>query len=151
EAGLPVGQRFSPQALEAARSRLHNLGVFSTVRVDPRRDPARPDEVVVHITVVEDPRPRQLRLGLGLGLEAQRPEVHARLPIAWNNFHGGLRKLELRIEGGYVALPSFWQADRHGPQATAEVRLTQPHLPWDHAQTRIAFGYDLGIEYAYRY
>jgi outer membrane protein assembly factor BamA len=147
--GLREGARFDPEALDTARGRLWNLGLFSSVEV--RFEPAEgdPERVDVLVTVREGRR-NELRLGLGLGFESQRTDVHASAIYTRYNFLGGLRTLRLRLEPAIVAVPAFWNAQRIGPALGAEAQLTQPDVPFRESALSAAVGYDIFVEYAYQ-
>jgi translocation and assembly module TamA len=147
--GLREGDRFDPAALDTARGRLWNLGVFSSVavRFEPKEgDPAQVDVLVT----VREGRRNELRLGLGLGFESQRTDVHASAIYTRYNFLGGLRTLRLRIEPGVAAVPAFWNVQRIGPAGNAEAQLTQPDVPWRESELTALVGYDVFLEYAYQ-
>ncbi len=146
---LSTGDRFSPAALEAARSRLYNTGLFTSIKLEKKRDPNHPDRANLVFEVIEG-KTRELRLGVGFGLDAERMEVRARAIFTKLNFLGGLRTLTFRIEPAYVALPTFWNIERQGPAVTADVTLTQPDLFFRNDTLKFTVGYDLGIDYAYQ-
>jgi translocation and assembly module TamA len=147
--GYTPGERFSPEAIEALRGRIYNLGLFSAVKVEYVHDPRDPAVADVQVTVREG-QFHELRLGAGFGIESQRTDVHASGIYTKRNFLGGLRTLRLRLEPAYVAVPAFWTPTRQGPAGTAEAQFTQPDLFW-RVQLRWTVGYDLGIDYAYQY
>jgi outer membrane protein assembly factor BamA len=149
-AALRTGERFSPDTLDAARGRINEVGVFSVVRLDYQRDPARNEVANVKI-IVRPGQLNELRLGGGFGAESQRTDVHVALQYVRRSFLGGLRTLRLRLEGGYVVIPAFWRADRQGPAISTDVQLTQPDLFWRGLQLKARVGYELGIEYAYQF
>lgn len=149
-AGLREGEPFDPKALERARRRLYDLGLFSTVNVAIERDPARPD-VARPIVTVEEARKNELKLGVGFGLEPQRTDVHGQLLYTRRNFLGGMRTLRLRVEPAWVATPAFWSLQRQGPGGTVELHLLQPDRPWPLGMIQATLAYDLGIDYAYQY
>jgi translocation and assembly module TamA len=147
---IDPGQRFDPAALDDARGRLYHLGVFSSVRIEYARSPIDPQLADVLIHVREAPL-RTLRLGAGVGLEAFRTDVHGVVDFTQQNWLGGLRTLELRLEPGWVAVPAFWDVQRSGPALVADVQLTQPDWPLPRGQLRLAAGYDVGVDYAYQF
>lgn len=148
--GIRPDAPFDPAAVDAARGRLYALGVFSSVRVDylPRSDdPAVAD---VHVQLRESQR-NDLHLGVGLGLDFYRTDVHASATYLRRSWLGGLRTLALRLEPAWVAVPTFWSAQRTGPALDAEARFVQPDWPLPLGRLSVAVGYDLGVEYAYQY
>jgi translocation and assembly module TamA len=152
-AGIDRGQRFSLEAIEAARGRVYNLGIFSSVRIDYLHAPER-DDVADVVINVHEAQFHELRLGGGFGLESQRTDVHLSMIYTKQNFLGGLRSLRLRLEPAYVAIPAFWSPGapgaRQGVAGTAEAQFTQPDLFW-RTELKWTVGYDLDIEYAYQY
>ena len=149
-AGIDEGGRFDPEALEEARGRLFNLGVFSSVRVDYERRPDDPTvaDVVVHVS---ESRMSELQLGGGIGLDFYRTEIHATASYTRRNWLGGLRTLTLRLEPAWVAVPALWDPERTGPAGLAEAKLVQPDWPLPLGKLEITVGYDLGVEYAYQF
>lgn len=149
-AGLRAGERFDPAALDDARDRVESLRLFSSVAVTWEHAASRPDVADVVVTVQEASM-RELRLGVGLGIEPQRMDVHGQVSHSWRNFLGGARTLKLQTSFGWVALPTFWQLERNGPIASAELSLTQLDRPFRLSQVTFTVGWDLGIEYAFQY
>jgi translocation and assembly module TamA len=152
-AGIDRGQPFSLEAIEAARGRVYNLGIFSSVRIEYLHAPEH-TEVADVVISVHEAQFHELRLGGGFGLESQRTDVHLSAIYTKRNFLGGLRSLRLRLEPAYVAIPAFWSPGapgaRQGVAGTTEAQFTQPDLFW-HTELKATVGYDLGIEYAYQY
>jgi translocation and assembly module TamA len=152
-AGIDRGQPFSLESIEAARGRVYNLGIFSSVRIEYLHAPDHAEVAEVVITVREA-QFHELRLGGGFGLESQRTDVHLSAIYTKRNFLGGLRSLKLRLEPAYVAIPAYWSLDkpgaRQGIAGVAEAQFTQPDLFW-RTELKWTVGYDLGIEYAYQY
>ncbi len=146
---LSTGDKFSPAALEAARSRIYNTGLFSSVKLEKTQDPTNPAIANVVFEVVEG-KTQELRLGVGFGLDADRMEVRARAIYTRLNFLGGLRSLTFRIEPAYVVLPTFWNPEKQGPAVTTDVTLTQPDLFLRNDALKFTVGFDLGIDYAYQ-
>jgi len=147
--GLREGARFDPAALDTARGRLWNLGVFSSVSM--RFEPKEGDPSLVEVLVtVREGRRNELRLGLGVGLESQRTDVHASAIYTRYDFRGGLRTLRLRLDAGIAAVPAFWDVQRIGPAGTFEASLTHPDTPWRESELSTTVGYDVFLEYAYQ-
>jgi outer membrane protein assembly factor BamA len=146
---LESGKPFNLEIVERARSRAYALGVFSSVRATYEKVPGQPDQVDVVLNVQESTL-NELRLGGGFGIEQYRTEVRLQARYRRRDFLGGLRMLDVRLAPAYVAVPAFWDMQRHGPAATAEVTLTQPAISFL-SQIRTTVGYDVGIEYGYQY
>jgi translocation and assembly module TamA len=151
-AGIPTGERYSPEILDSVQGKLYNLGLFTAVNVEPVPDPDRPDVADVKITVTEG-KFRELRLGVGVGIESLRTEVHGEMVFTQRRFLGGLRVLQLTLKPGYAALPAVWANPiyRHGPMLLAKAEFTQPDLIGTDSALTLALTYNLGIEYAYQY
>jgi translocation and assembly module TamA len=149
-AGIAQGSRFDPDQLDAARARLFNLGVFSSVRIDYEQRGNDPTVADVIVRVAESSF-NDLRLGVGLGLDYYRTDLHAEARYVRRNWLGGLRTLTLRFEPAWVAVASFWDPQRTGPALLAEARLVQPDWPLPLGKLELALGYDLGVEYAYQF
>lgn len=154
-AQIPSGKTFDPQALEDARGRIYNLGVFSSVKVDYEHDAADPSRADAVITVREG-HFRELRLGGGGNFEPSRYEVHLSGQYTRHNFFGGLRTLELRLEPGWVflvptaiGLPPG--GPNNGPSLRGEATFRQPDFLWALTELRWTVGYDVGADYAYQY
>jgi translocation and assembly module TamA len=144
------GAPFRPEALTEAEARLRDVGLFSTIRLECRRDAARPEIADVVVTV-EEAAANELKVSAGFGIEPQRTDVHAALGWMRHNFLGGLRTLKLRIAPAYVATPAFWNISRQGPAGTVEAQLLQPDRPWRQSALFATLGYDLGLDYAYQF
>lgn len=148
--GILPGDKFSPEAIEDARGKIYNLGVFSSVQVEYVRDEHDPTaaDVLVH---AQEGTFNDLRIGLGVGLESQRTDAHASLIYTRRNWFGGLRTLRLRLIPGWVAIPAFWNVERTGPALTTDVTLSQPDWPCQLCVLKMVVGFDVGIEYPYQY
>lgn len=92
-AGLPVGEVYSPQALDRAEERLRDTGVFSAVALQ-LRDPRAGDIADVDATLAEAPLRR-----LGFGAEVASDEG-LRLSAYWlhRNLLGGAERLRFDAE-----------------------------------------------------
>jgi len=144
------GDRFDPERLEATRGRIYELGLFSSVRVDAVPDPRDPSIANVIVTV----RPstlNELRLGGGFGLESDRQEIHLRVLYTRRNFFGGLRTLRLRVQPGWVFFPAVWSYQQSGPAGQVDATVEQPGFLTRDLSLKGVLGYDLGIDYAFRY
>lgn len=149
-AGIVEGAPFRPDALEDARGRIYQLGMFSSVRVEYEHAESDPTIADVIVTVQES-KFNDVRLGVGVGLESQRTDVHGLLSYTRRNWLGGLRTLRLRLVPALVAIPAFWNIQRIGPALTAEGVLTQPDTPWRNGEFKYTLGFDVAIEYPYQY
>ncbi len=149
-AAFSPGDRFDPEKLDTTRDRIYHLGIFSTVRVDVVRDAY--DPAIANVLVTVHPSTlNELRLGGGFGFEGDRQDVHLRVQYTRRNFLGGLRTLTLRLQPGWVFFPTFWSSQRSGPAISFDGTLTQPGFLVRNLSLRALVGYDLGIDYAFRY
>ncbi|HEX2570383.1 MAG TPA: POTRA domain-containing protein [Polyangia bacterium] len=150
------GDRFNPEEIERTRGRIYEAGLFTAVKVEPVPRPGQPG--VVDLRIVLSPgKKNEVRVGGGVGIEPQRNEVHLRFQYARRNFFGGLRTLRVRLTPGYVWIPNILNRGnehvgrRHGPAVRSEVTLTQPNFYHRGLTFEATLGYDLGVEYAFRY
>jgi outer membrane protein insertion porin family/translocation and assembly module TamA len=106
---LHPGESYSRSDLESAERALLDLGVFSSVSVQPQLEPSsgsgsdssspsrEPRDVVPINVKLQRSRFRSLRFGGGLQIDSQRTDVH--LLAGWEdrNFLGGLRSLQIEF------------------------------------------------------
>jgi outer membrane protein assembly factor BamA len=149
QARVREGERFNLDRIGQVQGRLQALDLFSSVRVDlepSAQDPAVAD-VVIH---AREAAPAELRLGGGFGLESFRTDVYASAVYLRRHWLGGLRTLQLRLDPGWAAVPTFWNSQRMGPSLLADVTLVQNDWPrrW---QLTVGAAYELGVEYAFKY
>ncbi len=129
---LTPGEPYSRSELESAQRALLDLGVFSSVSVQPRleEDDGQPRDVVPIDVQLTRSRFRSVRLGAGLQVDSQRSDVH--LIAGWEdrNFLGGLRMLQVELQPGGVIwptrLPDIESPERILPQARLRVDFRQP-------------------------
>jgi outer membrane protein assembly factor BamA len=136
---LHAGEPYSRADLESAERALLDLGVFSSVSVQPQLQPAatnsapagsQPRDVVPIEVKLQQSRFRSLRLGGGLQIDSQRTDIH--LVAGWEdrNFLGGLRSLQVEfVPGGVIfptRLPELGTPERILPQARLRVEFRQP-------------------------
>jgi len=130
--GLEPGSVYSRRELDAAQRAVLDLGVFSSVSVEPQvratGDEVR-DEVPIEVKL-QPSRFRSVRLGGGLQVDSQRTDVH--LVAGWEdrNFLGGLRSLQVELVPGAVVwptrLPDLDGPERLLPQARVRLDFRQP-------------------------
>ncbi len=148
-ADLELGKPFNLADIEAARAKVYQLGVFSSVRATYERVEGQPDEVDVVLNV-EESTLNELRIGGGIGFEWQRTELRLQARYRRRDWLGGLRTIELRVQPAYVAIPAFWDLQRQGPAILGEAVFTQPRISFL-SQIRATLGYEIGIEYGYQF
>jgi len=101
---LAPGMRFSRRALELARRRVSDLGVFSSVEVKAVLD--NPDDRRVPVrVVVNEGGTRAVHVGAALESDSIRTRVAVRAGWESRNFLGGLRKLSLDVTPGVTFYP----------------------------------------------
>jgi translocation and assembly module TamA len=150
------GDRFDPQEIERTRGRVYQVGLFTAVKVEPVPRLGRPEIADLRIELSPGKK-NELRVGAGVGLEPQRNDVHLRFQYGRRNFLGGLRALRVRLSPGYVWIPNIFQRGntnvtrRHGPAVRSEITLEQPNFFHRGLTFETTVGYDLGIDYAFRY
>ena len=124
------GEKFSLRRLDRARDTLLDLGVFSSVEIEPvlsGSDKHRPVDIRVKVE-----RGSKHSGHLGGGFEVTQLESNVHLTTAWqsNNFLGGLRTLGAEFEPGLVLYPTrigdFDKPTHLLPMATLRLRLRQP-------------------------
>jgi outer membrane protein insertion porin family/translocation and assembly module TamA len=126
---LEPGARYSRRALELARRRLYQLGVFSSVDVTPMLDHLEQGTVAVRV-VVREGMTRSVHVGAAI--EADNVRGLAGVRIGWDNrnFLGGLRKLSLELGPAitFYPLPSVDTKTRALPTLESAVQFDQPGI-----------------------
>lgn len=129
--GLEPGTVYSLSSIEAAERAALDLGVFSSVSIEP--DPAAVEErrevLPMHVRL-EPSRFHTVYFGGGLEIDSQRTRV--RLLAGWEdrNFLGGLRSFSVEGEPGVVIhptrVPYFEPPERLLPMARLRLEFRQP-------------------------
>jgi hypothetical protein len=127
------GTKFSRAAIDSAEAALVDLGVFSSVSVEPELGPV--DGAQDRATVVIRLAPaalRTFRVGGGVQLDALRADAHADAGWQHQNFLGGLRRFSVSLRPALVLyptrVPTFEAPERFLPALATTVRLEQPGL-----------------------
>jgi len=128
---LTEGEAYSVQKLDNAQQAVLNLGVFSTVDLDPTLSDPPPEDRVVPIRVHLEPIPlHSVKLGAGIELDMIKTDIHAITQWEAKNFLGGLRHLTLRDKPGLVfwptRLPDFEKPSDILPENRLRAELKQP-------------------------
>lgn len=131
---LKPGQPYSQDELEEAKRALLDLGVFSSVTIEPRLEEASEGSngrVRVPILIrLEKSKLRSVRLGGGVLIDALKSDVHLTLGWEDQSFLGGMRKLQLEAVPGVVLyptrFPSFETPERLLPQGRLRGEFRQP-------------------------
>ncbi len=131
--GFEEGDRFSTAKLEQAEYALAELGVFSSVEIQPLlagEGEARTSVVPVRFTA-KPGKLRSVKLGVGATIGA---ELESHLVAGWEdrNFLGGLRRLSIEARPGLVLYPTSI-AYLHTPtdllpQIKSRLEFRQPQL-----------------------
>lgn len=128
---LTPGEPYSLERLEAARQAVLDLGVFSSVTIEPDLSPQAAQAAVVPLRVkVEVTKLRSVRLGGGVELDSLKADVH--LTGGWEdrNFLGGFRSFLIEAVPGVVLyptrLPTLEAPRRLLPQGRLRSEFRQP-------------------------
>jgi translocation and assembly module TamA len=149
-AAFRPGEPFDPERLESTRGRLQATGLFSSVQL--RAEPREGDPTIADVVADLAPaRHNELRVGFGFGIDQERQQIYVPVQYSRQGFLGGLRQLRLRASAGYVAIPTFYRVDRSGPALTLDATFIQPDLGVRDLTLRSTVGFDLGVDYAFRY
>jgi outer membrane protein insertion porin family/translocation and assembly module TamA len=102
---LQAGARYRNSELREAENALINLGVFSTVRIEPMKPDQARGEVPLAVKVKESTL-RSVRLGIGASIDPVQLGASARAGWEHLNFLGGLRRFSLETRPGLVFFPT---------------------------------------------
>ncbi len=124
---------YSRQDLQDAEQALFNLGVFTSVSVEPDLDAPQDGKPPHRVPLIVDVQPttmRTLRLGGGTEVDVIRTDVHALAGWQDRNFMGGLREFDIEFRPGVVfyptRIPSLRAPTNLLPEQKLSVRLRQP-------------------------
>ncbi|HEY3256790.1 MAG TPA: POTRA domain-containing protein, partial [Polyangiaceae bacterium] len=101
---LDPGARFSRRALERARRRVSELGVFSSVEVKPVLDHPEDPRVPIRV-VLSEGGTHAVHVGAALETDTIRSRAAVRAGWESRNFLGGLRKLSFDVTPGVTFYP----------------------------------------------
>ncbi len=148
-ASIPKGHPFRPEDIEAAQGKLYQLGIYSSVRIEPIPKEGDPHVADILITVTEGTF-NSARVGVSFEFEGGRIALPVKGEYSRYNFLGGLRTLTL---GGRVGYAWLWSTEdsRSGPDVNLYAELTQPGVLGRNSDLKARIGFDLGIDYAYQY
>lgn len=132
--GLDPGMPYAQSELDEAKRQLLDLGVFSSVDIEPQVDGAVPGpsgKLRVPILVkLEKAKLRSVHVGGGVLVDALKSDVH--LTFGWEDqsFLGAMRKLQIEVQPGAVLyptrFPSFQAPDRLLPEGRFRSEFRQP-------------------------
>jgi outer membrane protein assembly factor BamA len=128
---IQSGEAYSSEALDLARQAALELGVFSSISVNPELQGQ--GQTVVPVNVEGRPAPlRTLRFGAGVRLDSLGADVHVLGAWQNRNFLGGLRRLSLEVNPSLVLfgtrLPEFSPPEQLLPQLETRAEFRQPGL-----------------------
>ena len=99
------GAPYSATEVESATQALLDLGVFSSVRIEPTLSNP-PSRVVPLVVQVETANLRLLRLGGGIEFDAIKTDIHGLVGWEDRNFLGGLRDVNIELKPALVFYPT---------------------------------------------
>jgi outer membrane protein assembly factor BamA len=132
--GIRRGDPYSEEDLEEAKRALLDLGVFSSVSIQPQVDrasvgPSGKPRIPL-LVKVERSKLRSLRLGGGVRLDTIKSDFHLTLGWEDQNFLGGMRKFLVEAVPGAVVyptrLPEFQAPERLLPQGRLRTEFRAP-------------------------
>ncbi len=131
---LKPGAAYSQSDLDEGKRALLDLGVFSSVEVEPQVDAATPGPNgkprIPILVKLEKAKLRSVRVGGGLLVDALKSDVHLTLGWEDQSFLGNMRKLEVEVMPGAVVyptrFPSFKTPERLLPEGRFRSELRQP-------------------------
>ncbi|HET7540522.1 MAG TPA: POTRA domain-containing protein [Polyangiaceae bacterium] len=126
---LEPGMRFSRRALDRARRRVFELGVFSSVEVKAVLDNPADPRVPVRV-VVSEGGTHAVHVGGALEQDNNRARLAVRAGWESRNFLGGLRKLSFDVTPGVTFYPLSTEGAtvRALPELESSVEFEQPGL-----------------------
>jgi outer membrane protein insertion porin family/translocation and assembly module TamA len=131
---LTPGTPYSQSELDESKRALLDLGVFSSVDIEPQVDAATPGPNgkprVPILVKVEKAKLRSVHLGGGLQIDSLQSDVH--LTAGWEDqsFLGGMRKLQFDVTPAVVLyptrFPTFQSPQRLLPEGRLRTEFRQP-------------------------
>jgi outer membrane protein assembly factor BamA len=131
---LDPGMPYSQSELDESKRQLLDLGVFSSVEIEPQVDAATPGpngKLRVPILVkLEKAKLRSVHVGGGVLVDALKSEIH--LTFGWEDqsFLGAMRKLQFEVQPGAVLYPTrfpdFQTPERLLPEGRFRSEFRQP-------------------------
>jgi outer membrane protein insertion porin family/translocation and assembly module TamA len=131
---LDPGMPYSQAELDESKHQLLDLGVFSSVEIEPQVDAATPGpngKLRVPILVkLEKAKLRSVHVGGGVLVDALKSDVHLTLGWEDQSFLGAMRKLQVEVQPGAVLyptrFPSFQKPERLLPEGRLRTEFRQP-------------------------
>lgn len=131
---LEPGMPYSQSELDESKHQVLDLGVFSSVEIEPQVDAATPGpngKLRVPVLVkLEKAKLRSVHVGGGVLVDALKSDVH--LTFGWEDqsFLGAMRKLQVEVQPGAVVyptrFPSFQKPERLLPEGRLRSEFRQP-------------------------
>lgn len=131
---LEPGMPYSQSELDESKRQLLDLGVFSSVEIEPQVDAATPGpngKLRVPILVkLEKAKLRSVHVGGGVLIDSLKSDVH--LTFGWEDqsFLGAMRKLQIEVQPGAVLyptrFPSFQTPKSLLPEGRLRTEFRQP-------------------------
>jgi translocation and assembly module TamA len=143
-----AGEAYDNRAVEETRRKLIESGLFSTVKIEPVRDPAAPDRVLMRVEAVE-----RAHRTVGVGL-AYNTSEGAGARVFWENrnLFGEAEYLRLSLDAGQQKLgaagtfrrPDFLAIDQE-LVASAEIARETP-AAYDSRHVRLSVGIERRLD-----
>jgi outer membrane protein assembly factor BamA len=131
---LEPGDAYSQSEIDEAKRALLDLGVFSSVEIEPQVEQAQPGPNrrprIPILVKLEKAKLRSVHIGGGVLIDSLKSDVH--LSFGWEDqsFMGGMRKLQLELVPGVVLyptrFPTFAAPERLLPQGRFSAGFRQP-------------------------
>jgi outer membrane protein assembly factor BamA len=131
---LQPGQAYSQSELNESKRALLDLGVFSSVEIEPQVDAAAPGPNgkprIPILVKLEKAKLRSVHLGGGVQIDSLQSDVHVTAGWEDQSFLGGMRKLQFDVTPGVVLyptrFPSFQAPKRLLPEGRFRTEFRQP-------------------------
>jgi outer membrane protein assembly factor BamA len=130
---IEEGDPYSTSEIEEAQQAVLDLGVFSSVAIEPKlTDPPPRSRRVPIVVEVQRSKLHAAKLGAGIQLDAIRSDFH--LVTGWEhkNLFGGLRRFTVEFRPGVVfyptRVPSFESPTHFLPEEKLRAELRQPGI-----------------------
>jgi outer membrane protein assembly factor BamA len=125
------GDPYSTAEIEDAQQAVLDLGVFSSVAIEPKlADPPPRSRRVPLVVELQPSKLRSAKLGAGVELDAIRSSFHLITGWEHKNLFGGLRRFTVEFRPGVVfyptRIPSFQSPTHLLPEEKLRAELRQP-------------------------
>ncbi len=128
---IEEGDAYSVTEIEDAEQAVLDLGVFSSVEIEPKLTRPPPASRRVPLAVKLSPsKIHAVKLGAGVELDVIRTDFHLITGWEHRNFFGGMRRFTIDFRPGIVLyptrLPDFQAPTHYLPEEKLSVELRQP-------------------------